>query len=315
MPDSRNTYLLRIGLQLFSIPKLLDADFEGTLAMLARLGYKEIEFFGPYDFSARSEKEHWAPIGVQLGMRGSGYYGLTAKQVRAVLDLNGMASPSMQTDLESLRTRMSELAEAAHIVGHRYVILPSLRAEHRVSLDSYKRAADMFNEIGAQAVKEGIRFAYHNHGYGFAELDGHIPIHMLLEHTDPALVDLQMDIYWTTVGGADPIELLKRYPNRYRLLHIKDMTTPVRFAGDGGDPSQWIEMFPYMADVGDGIFDLAGILSQARKSGVQHFIVERDLAPNADAMLENSYKHLVGLKLDAFEDPPSPEWPLHTSAQ
>ena len=105
---------------------------------------------------------------------------------------------------------MSELAEASHIVGHRYVILPSLRPEHRSSLDAYKRSADMFNEIGAQAVKQGIRFAYHNHGYGFTEIDGQIPIHVLLDRTDPALVDLQMDIYWTTVGGADPIELLKR---------------------------------------------------------------------------------------------------------
>ncbi len=314
MSDSRYTHLERIGLQLFSIPKLLDADFEGTMAMLASLGYKEIEFFGPYEFSVQSEKEHWAPIGLQLGMHGSGYYGLTAKQVRDVLDLNGMTSPSMQTDLESLCTRMSELAEAAHIVGHRYVILPSLRAEHRDSLDSYKRAADMFNEIGANAVKEGIRFAYHNHGYGFAEINGQIPIHMLLERTDPALVDMQMDIYWTSVGGADPIELLTRYPNRYRLLHIKDMTTPVRFAGDGGDPSQWIEMFPYMADVGDGVFDLSGILSQARKSGVQHFIVERDLAPNADAMLANSYKYLVELTLDPVDYPQSPEWPTRTSA-
>jgi len=298
MSDKSSRHLERIGLQLFSIPKLLDEDFAGTMAMLAKLGYKEIEFFGPFEFSVPSEKEHWAPIGVQLGMRGSGYYGLSAKQVREVLDQNGMTSPAMQTDLESLRTRMGELAEAAHIVGHRYVVLPSLRPEHRTSLDTYKRAADMFNEIGAQADRAGIRFAYHNHGYGFAAVDGQIPIHVLLERTDPALVDLQMDIYWTTVGGADPIALLKRYPNRYRLLHIKDMTKPVRFAGDGGDPSQWIEMFPYMADAGDGIFDLAAILSQARKSGVQHFLVERDLAPDAAKMLANSYKHLAGLELE-----------------
>ncbi len=298
MSDKHFTQLERIGLQLFSIPALLDEDFAGTMAMLAMLGYKEIEFFGPYEFSVQSEREHWAPIGVQLGMRGSGYYGLTAKQVRDVLDHNGMTSPSMQTDLESLRTRMSELAEASHIVGHRYVILPSLRPEHRTSLDAYKRSADMFNEIGAQAVRHGIRFAYHNHGYGFTEIDGQIPIHVLLERTDPALVDLQMDIYWTTVGGADPIALLKRYPNRYRLLHIKDMSKPVRFSGDGGDPSQWIEMFPYMADAGDGIFDLTEILSQALKSGVQHFLVERDLAPNASVMLANSFMHLNGLKLD-----------------
>ena len=295
MTTNANTHLERIGLGLFTIPQLLDRDFAGTLAMLAGIGYKEVEFFGPYSFSAPEAKAGWAPIAKSLGMSGSGFYGLSAPEVKAVLDRNGLSAPSLHTDLATLRTHMGALAEAAHIVGARYVVLPSLPPEHRHTLDDFKRSADMFNEIGTTAVAAGVRFGYHNHGYGLAEVDGKIPLYTLLDRTDPKLVDLQMDLYWSIAGRADPIALMQAYPGRYRLLHIKDMTEHKRFAGDGGDPQQWIAMFPSVADVGAGVFDLPGILTQARKSGVEHFLVERDLTPTPAETLSNSYRYLAGL--------------------
>ena len=290
-----NTHLARIGVGLFTIPQLLDQDFTGTMAMLAGIGYKEVEFFGPYVFSAPEAKARWAPIAESLGMAGSGFYGLTAHEVKAVLDRNGLSAPSMHTDLTTLRAHMGALAEVAHIVGARYVVLPSLPPEHRQTLDDFKHSADMFNEIGASAAAAGVRFAYHNHGYGLAEVDGKIPLYTLLDRTDPLLVDLQMDLYWSIAGRADPIALMQAYPDRYRLLHIKDMSGHHRFAGDGGDSQQWIAMFPYVADVGAGVFDLPGILTQAMKSGVAHFMVERDLTPTPAETLSNSYRYLAGL--------------------
>jgi sugar phosphate isomerase/epimerase len=286
----------RIGLGLFTIPQLLDQDFAGTLAMLAGIGYKEVEFFGPFAFSAPDAIAGWAPIAKSLGMAGSGFYGLNATDVKALLDRNGLSTPSLHTDLTTLRTAMGALAEAAHSVGARYVVLPSLPPEHRQTLDDFKRSAELFNTIGAAAVAAGLRFAYHNHGYGLAEVNGKIPLFTLLDATDPELVDLQMDVYWSIAGRADPIALLQAYPNRYRLLHIKDMTEHKRFEGDGGDPQQWIAMFPYVADVGAGVFDLPTILAQAVTSGVQHFLVERDLTPTPAATLTNSYQYLAGLR-------------------
>ena len=189
------------------------------------------------------------------------------------------------------------MAEAAAILGQRYVVLPAIPAADRRTLDDYRRVADEFNLIGRRAAALGLRFAYHNHGYGLAPMEGRIPFELVAERTDSAFVDLQMDLYWTTAGGADPIVYLKRFAGRYASLHIKDMSTRVRFAGDGGDAAQWVELFPYIADAGRGVLDLAGILSEARHSGVRHFFVERDQTPTPEVTLRASYAHLAALPL------------------
>lgn len=285
----------RIGLGLFTIPKLLDQDFAGTMKLLAEIGYKEIELFGPYSFSTEAAQARWKPTAASLGLKGSGYFGLTAAQVREVLDRNGLTSPSMHTDLNTLRTKMDDIAEAAHILGHRYIVLPAIPDEERRNLDAYKKIADDFNKIGADADKAGLRFAYHNHGYGHAEMEGQIPFKVVLERTDPKLAEFQMDIYWFTAGGADPIEYLKNNPNRFCSMHIKDMTKKMRFKGDGGDPKQWIELFPNISDAGTGVLDLRAIITQAKSSGMKHFFVERDLAPNPDETLRKSFQYLSAL--------------------
>ena len=286
----------RIGVQLFSIPRILEKDFAGSMKMLAQIGYKEIEFYGPYPFSATEDIERWKSVTPSLGFSGSGYFGLTVHQVKKILDDNGLSSPSMHTGLFTLKNRMAEMAEAAQVLGTKYVILPS--APTQSNLDDYKRQAAEFNEIGASAAKHGLRFAYHNHGNGLKEMEGKIPLELILEQTDPKLVYMQMDIYWTTAGGIDPVAYLNKYPGRFRLMHIKDMVKQVRFSGDGGDSKQWIELFPYMTDAGSGVLDLQSILSQAQKSGMEHYIVERDLAPDPEVALKKAYQYLAGLKLN-----------------
>ena len=285
----------RIGVGLFTIPKLLDQDFAGAMKMLATIGYKEVEMFGPYSFSAPEAQERWKQVSPSLGIKQSGYFGLTTAQVKEILDRNGLTAPSMHTDLYTLRTRMDKLAEAAHTVGHRYVVLPSIPDAERRNLDAYKKIADDFNKIGESATKAGLRFAYHNHGYGHAEMEGQIPFKVVMERTDPKLVDLQMDIYWFTAGGAEPVEYLKNYPNRFCSMHVKDMTKKMRFNGDGGDSKQWIELFPNINDAGSGVLDLRAILTEAKKSGMKHFFVERDLAPTPEENLRKSFQYLNAL--------------------
>jgi sugar phosphate isomerase/epimerase len=293
---SGSQQLDRIGVQLFSIPKILEKDFAGTMKMLSKIGYKEIEFYGPYPFSAKEDIERWKAVTPSLGFSGSGYFGFTVQQVKKILDDNGLSSPSMHTGLFTLENRMAEMAEAAQVLGTKYVILPS--AQTQTTLDGYKQQADQFNTIGASAAKYGLRFAYHNHGNGLKEMDGKIPMELILEQTDPKLVYMQMDIYWTTAGGIDPVAYLDKYPGRFRLMHIKDMIKKVQFSGDGGDSKQWIELFPYMTDAGSGVLDLKNILSHAKKSGVEHYIVERDLAPNPEEALGKAYQYVSGLKLN-----------------
>ena len=290
---SPRAHLDKIGLQLFSIPKLLEKDFAGTMKMVSQIGFKEVELFGPYPFSTDEAKERWKSIVPQVGFSGSGYFGLTVQEVKKILDDNGLTSGSMHTDLTTLNNRMEPMAEAAHILGQTYVILPSY--ETQSNLDGYKRLADQFNKIGESAKKSGVRFAFHNHGNGLKEMEGKIPLDLLLEQTDPELVYLQMDIYWTTAGGIDPVAYLDKYKGRYRLIHLKDMKKLTRFSGDGGDPKQWIELWPLMADAGSGVLDLKSIVSHGKKSGVEHFILKQDMVKDPDIALVKSYKYLSQL--------------------
>ena len=286
--------LKKIGVQLFSIPKLLEKDFAGTMQKVASIGYKEIEFFGPYPFSPQQEKDGWNAVTPSLGFSGSGFFGLSAREVRKILDENGLIAPSMHSGLPTLENNMSQLAEAANSIGAKYVVLPS--AQTHTTLDGYRSQADLFNKIGVEAQKHGVRFAYHNHGNGLKEMDGTVPFDLIMKNTDRKSVFFQMDVYWMTAGGVDVLSYLEKYKGRFRLMHVKDMAKPVRFSGDGGDPTQWISLFPYLEDAGSGVLDLKAIIPAARKSGVDHFIVERDLAPQPEVNLRKSFEFLSALK-------------------
>ena len=292
-----NPLLSSIGIQLFSLPKLLEKDAVAAIRMLRDMGYTQLELYGPYSFSDQSAKDRWSSITPSLGFSGSGYFGMQAKEFRTVLDDHGMTAPSAHTDLETLRTGMGRLAEAAHVLGHRYVGLPAIPAQYRKTMDDYRRMADVFNDIGDAAKKEGLRFAYHNHGYGIKPTnEGEIPLETIIDNTDPDLVFLEMDIFWTTAGGADPVSYLEKYPGRYALLHIKDMKPLSTFAGDGGDSSQWIELFPKMTTVGDGELDVDGIVRAGLENGVEYFFVEQDMVAEPEIALKRNFDHLHSLK-------------------
>lgn len=285
-----------IGIQLFSLPKSLDKDFVGSLKMLAEMGYKELELFGPYPFSAEVTKEGWKKATTMLGFAGSGYFGKTPQEVKAILKDNGLSSPAAHTDLETLIHHMDKLGEAAQILGHKYVVLPAIPDDKRKTLDDYKRMADTFNKIGENAKKVGLKFAYHNHGYGFKPMEGKIPFDFLMEQTDAQLVFLEMDIFWTTAAGVDPVAYLDKYANRYRLLHLKDMKEKKTFSGDGGNMGQWLELFPMMTTAGDGVMDLNAILKKAQAIGVEHYFVEQDMVQQPEIALKRSIDFLKKYK-------------------
>jgi sugar phosphate isomerase/epimerase len=282
----------KIGIQLFSVPKLMEKNPREAIGILAGLGYRELEFYGPYSFSDPEQIAGWQALAPKLGFGGSGFFGLSASQARSVLDEHRITAPSMHTDLVTLQTRMNQLGEAAHVIGATYVVLPAIPEEKRKTLDDYKRMADAFNAIGERARGEGLKFGYHNHGYGLKEMEGQIPLRLILDGTDPKLVFFEMDIFWTTAGGANPVDYLKAYPKRYRMLHVKDMQRIEHFKGNGGDPAQWMELFPLMTSVGDGVLDIKGIVAQAKKSGVEHFFVEQDMVKDPEVVLRRSFDYL-----------------------
>ena len=292
---SASPLLDKIGIQFFSLPKLLEKDLLAALSMLAKMGYKEVELYGPYPFSNEEGKKSWGAVAPSLGFSGSGFFGHPVNEFKKMLNDNGLAIPSMHTDLATLDKNMPQLAEAAQVMGSDYVVLPAIPADKRKTLDDYKKMADLFNTIGANARRLGIKFAYHNHGYGWKETGGQIPVELIFAGTDPSLVFFEMDLFWTTAAGVDPIALLKKHINRYHLMHVKDMSKKVAFSGDGGDSKQWIELFGFMTTAGNGVLDLKSIVTTAKENGVKHFIVEQDMVDNPEKALKNSYDYLASL--------------------
>lgn len=289
---SKATLPGRIGIQLFSLPNMLEDDFSGTLAMLSDIGYTEIEMFGPYSFSGgEGMSEALVPL---LGFKESGFFRKSIQEVNTLMKAYGLTVPSLHTDYDTLLNNMGVLAEAAHQLGSKYVVLPSMPAERRKTPDDLKRVANDFNKMGSEARKYGVYYAYHNHGYGLNKVNGRMPLDTIFEDTDPSTVFFQIDVFWTTAGGGDPVELLKEHAGRYKMIHLKDMIKKSRFSGDGGDPFQWIELFPQMCSAGDGILDLPTIVATAKSSGVEHFLVEQDLA-NSEIALKKSFDYLSKL--------------------
>jgi sugar phosphate isomerase/epimerase len=225
------------GLQLWTIREDMMKDPQGVLKQLASFGYKQIESFE--------------------GTKGI-FWGMTNKEFKAYmteLDMNIVASHcDMNKDFEK------KAADAAEI-GMKYLISPWIGPQKK--LDDFKKYADTFNQKGEICKKNGIRFAYHNHDYSFTPMDGQFPQDIMMKNTDAGLVDFEMDMYWVVTSGQDIEAWLKKYPNRFRLCHVKDRmkNTTEKDAS---------------CDLGTGDIDYAKILKTARQNGVQYFIVEQE---------------------------------------
>ena len=169
--------------------------------------------------------------------------------------------------------------------------------EERVDIEAFNIMAKRFNEIGRQANEEGIKFAYHNHGYGLIpEENGIIPMNIILDETNKEKVFFEMDLFWTVAGKADPIELLNKHQGRYKMLHIKDMKNITYFKGRGSTSSEWMELFPLLVPAGSGQLPLNEILKVAYNSGVEHYFIEHDLAPNPYENIQSAYDFLKALR-------------------
>lgn len=286
----------KLGLGLFSIPKILENDLEGSIKMMSEIGIREFELYGPYPFTSEITKASWAAVAPKLGFSASGFYNHSPEEFKALLQQYQITAPSMHTDLYTLESNMVELAKAAHIMGSQYVVLPSIPEIERPDLDGYRKMAERFNEIGRQAKEEGIKFAYHNHGYGLIPEDGVIPLEIILNGTDSETVFFEMDLFWTTAGKANPVELLKRYEGRYKMLHVKDMKEITYFKGKGSTSDEWMELFPLLVPSGQGAIPLQEILGVALETGVEHYFIEQDLAGDPKGDIGASFTYLDGLR-------------------
>ncbi|MEO7103159.1 MAG: sugar phosphate isomerase/epimerase, partial [Gemmatimonadaceae bacterium] len=180
--------------------------------------------------------------------------------------------------MERIRDELPEVLDEAHMLGHQYVVCPNI-ANEKSGLDGYRKAADILNNAGAIAKKSGISIGYHNHGTELKPIDGQRPYDVLLERTDPSLVTMEMDVFWMVDGGGDPLAYFKKYPGRFRMLHVKDM--------DGSPQKK-------MVDVGSGVINWKEIF--AADPAVEHYFVEHDSAADPFASIAASYAYLQKLE-------------------
>jgi sugar phosphate isomerase/epimerase len=187
-----------VGIQLYSVRKEMLEDPRGTLAKLAKIGYKELE-------SARSAKGH--------------YYGLTAKEIKKVAGDLGMKLRSGHVHIDKdWEKSVDEAAES----GQDYVICSSLPSSGQ-TVANYQKVAEAFSKAGEDCKKRGLVFGYHNHDYEFEKAEGKVLYDILLERSDPSLVKMELDLGWVIVTGNDPLDYFKKYPGRFPLWHLKDM--------------------------------------------------------------------------------------------
>jgi len=243
-----------VGLQLYTVRGLMQSDFEGTLRRVAQIGYREVEFAGYFDHAPRD--------------------------VRAMLDRLRLTSPGAHVPIEALDSGFDRVIDDAHVLGQEYVIVAWTPEERRRTLDDWRRIADLYNRAGEQAHAAGLQFAYHNHSYEFEPLEGRLPYDVLLEATDPQKVCLEMDLYWITAGGQDPLAYFARYPGRFPLVHVKDRTRDGR-----------------MADVGAGTIDWRAIFARREQAGIRHYLVEHDEPADPIASIRASYNYLSRLNV------------------
>lgn len=246
--------LSRIGLQLYTVRNEMEKDFEGTIAKVAATGYSEVEF--------------------------AGYFKKTPAEVKAILERNHLSAPSAHIGALA-PDQLPAAFDAARTIGHHYVVVPWIPVENRKTLDDWKRVADSFNKAAAQARDAGLQFAYHNHDFEFVPVEGRIPFDVLLEATDPKLVQLEIDLYWMTKGGQDPLSYFARWPGRIPMVHVKDSMGP---------PDN------KMADVGAGKIDWKKIFAREDQAGIKHYFVEHDQPTNPFASIRASCDYLKRLE-------------------
>jgi sugar phosphate isomerase/epimerase len=227
----------KFGLQLYSIHAEAEKNLLVTLEKVKAMGYDSVQF--------------------------AGLFGISAKEVKKVLDANELTVAGAHIPLEQFSgDAFKKQMEDQLILGNDLMIMPYLTEEQRKTIDHYKRVAEVLNEAGFRSKEYGIRVAYHNHDFEYHKLEGKLPFDVIYRETDPDLVKMELDTYWAKYAGYEPEELLNKYIFRCISLHLKDMTEK------NGEKQSTI--------AGTGILDLSRFLRLADEQKVDYCVIEQE---------------------------------------
>lgn len=241
-----------MGVQVYSVRDAIKEDFAGSIGKIADIGFEYIEAYG-------------------LGTDGK-MLGMTPQEYRAIVEDTGMTVVSSHaTYFEA--GQGAALLEAAVAAGLTYCIVPYLAEDLR---GDYYKIAENLNQAGGMFKEAGIQLGYHNHDFEFEKQGGEVGLEILLKETDPDLVSFQADLYWVTVGGTDPIELINKYPGRFSSFHVKDANPELK-----------------QTTVGTGTIDFESIFGIKDIAGMKHYFVEDEREDDPFGNLQGAYTYLT----------------------
>ena len=253
------------GLQLYSLRDLFKTEVPGTLDKVKAYGVTEVET--------------------------ASTYGMPAEKLRELLTARGLKAVSGHFQYDALTKDLDAVIRDAKALGLEYVACPWIPHDEAAFTEEVcRKAAADFNNWGEALAKAGLKFAYHPHGYEFAPFGDGTLFDLLVKETKPEFVNFEMDVFWVTHPGKNPAELLEKYPNRWVLMHLKDMRK-------GAHTGLFTGHAPLTDDVplGTGQVDWPLVLRTAAKVGVKHYFIE-DESPTAETAIPQSLKYLGTLK-------------------
>ena len=253
----------------------MQKDFEGTLARVAEIGYRQVEFSAmgflgrPVNYvqSLLLKNQLASPVGRITPRLPDDFFTLPLKQAMAVYRQQG----ALEFFLDNVRYSL----DVALSMEQKFLNPPAFMPDHFATLNGVKRVVELLNQAGEMCAKEGVLFGYHNHDWEFAEVGGVTPFEYMLENTQADKVGYQLDVYWVAKAGGSALDVMARHAGRFPSLHLKDIDA----SGD-------------FADVGYGEIDFPSVVRAALAQGTQHFFVERDNPPDPESSITRSFGYL-----------------------
>ena len=233
-----------VGIQLYSVREVIGKDVKGALEKISAAGYGDVETYGGQ------------------------FFGFEPKAFKELLTQNHLVSKSGHYSMNKFLLEngpddeVKGLAEKAKAVGQEYMTVSSFSHANTKTTDDYKRVAERFNKAGEICKKSNIKLGYHNHNTEFDPLNGGVSGYdVLLKETDPALLKMELDLYWAVRGKQDPVAMFKKYPGRFEMWHVKDMDKTKTERN---------------TEIGNGSIDYKRIFANAKLSGMKHFYMEQE---------------------------------------
>jgi sugar phosphate isomerase/epimerase len=258
-----------IGLQLYTIRDAMATDAPGSLKKVSDFGYKYLELA---DYANGK------------------FYNYEPAEFKKLVDDLGMEIISSHTQVEGVGVTLDSAKKMAedHVkIGAKYCIQPWIVEEMRTTVASYQRMAANWNQIGQVMKDAGLQFGYHNHNFEFGTVEGKVPyFDIMLAELDKSLVIMELDMFWASKAGHNPVDIINKYPGRFQLFHLKDMYS--------NQPPFYEVIKDDIAPVGEGVINFKEIIATKDTAGMKYMIVEQDQSRDGD-MIADIQKSITNL--------------------